>query len=112
MTAKFILYFLLFLSLFCVQAFAQQTKATKPPHCQIIRTVSYPVTQTSGEKKKLRISLLNLCPTNPGMEARPMYPMMIDGAMEMFEYTIDRVFRDKKEAKKYAKKNRIVDISF
>lgn len=109
----------MFGGLFQNQVFAQMqdaqtnkpAKTDEPPACQIIRTVNYPVTKTASKKVKPRIALLNLCPENRGMVSRPMMPMMINGEMKMFEYDVIRVFKNKKEAEKYAKKNNITDPS-
>lgn len=80
--------------------------------CKMIRKVRYPVTQTEPSKQPLRIALLNLCPANPGMEARPMWTFFVNNETVMKEYTVEKVFKDAKEAKKYAKKNNIKDVSF
>ena len=87
-----------------------QMRANDPPSCKVIRKVSYPVTQTRSKKTKMRIALLDLCPANRGMVARPMLPLMIDGKPEMFEYDVVRVFKNQKEAGKYAKENNITDV--
>ena len=82
--------------------------------CKIIRRVEYPVTKTrSGENPpKMEIGLLNLCPANAGMAARPMYSFMINGEMKMREYDVDRIFKTEQEAREFAVKNGITDISF
>ncbi len=87
-----------------------QTDANTP--CKIIRMARYPVTQTNPSASKLEICLIDLCPPNKGMMARPMYPMMIGGEIKMFEYDIEKVFKTEKEAREYAAKNGITDISF
>jgi hypothetical protein len=86
-----------------------KTDATPP--CKIIRKANYPVTQTNPSKAKMEICLLNLCPADKGMAARPMYPMMIGSETKMFEYDIEKVFKTEKEAREYAAKNGITDIS-
>jgi hypothetical protein len=110
------------LSVFAASSFAQdqQQQKLEPPMmksedsipCKIIRQVRYPVTQTEPYKQPLRIALLNLCPQNPGAEARPMMSFMIDGEMIMKEYVVEKVFKNGKEAKKYANKNKITDTKF
>lgn len=108
-----------FLSLaFAASAAAQDAAAPsgnnaqekQPPTCKVIRTVQYPVSQTRTKNQKMRIALLDLCPKDRGMVARPMLPVMINGAPEMFEYDVVRVFKNKKEAAKYAKENDIKDV--
>jgi hypothetical protein len=79
--------------------------------CKIIRKINYPVTQTQPSKQPLEIGLLNLCPANKGMVARPMYSMMKDGKPVMREYDVEKIFKSEKEAREYAEKNGIKDIS-
>jgi hypothetical protein len=83
-----------------------------PPPCRIIRKAHYPVTQKNPSEQPLRIVLLNLCPENPGRVARPMMPFMINGEIIWREYDIVKVFKNEREARKYAKKNKITDVSF
>ena len=98
---------------FCSSASAQTEKMTKTEiPCKVIRKVNYPVTQKNPSSQPLRIALLDLCPNNPGMVARPMLSFMIDGKITMREYDVVKVFKTEKEAKKYAKKNKIEDVSF
>lgn len=82
--------------------------------CKIIRRVEYPVTKTRSQEtpKKMEIGLINLCPANPGMVSRPMYPFMVKGEMIMREYDVDRIFKTEQEAREFAAKNGITDISF
>lgn len=87
----------------------QENAANVP--CQVIRKVMYPVSKTNDGKQKLRIALLNLCPPNKGMTARPMIAMMINGEMKMFEYDVQKVFKNEKEARQYAEQNNIKDIA-
>ncbi len=79
--------------------------------CKIIRKVNYPVTKIEPAKQPLEIGLLNLCPENKGMMARPMYPMMVSGQIKMFEYDVEKIFKTAKEAREYAEKNNIKDVS-
>jgi hypothetical protein len=105
---------------FALQAKAQDQQQTKvePPMmsslkskaeipCKVIREIRYPVTQTEPYKQPLRIALLNLCPKDPGAEARPMLTFFVNDEPVMREYVVEKVFKDAKEAKKYAKKNKI-----
>ena len=92
-------------------AIAQMQKKSDIP-CKIIRQIRYPVTQTEPYKQPLRIALLNLCPANPGAEARPMMSFFVNGKPIDREYTVEKVFKNVKEAKKYAKKNKIEDASY
>lgn len=84
---------------------------TQNASCKAIRKVPYPVTQKRADQK-LRIALLELCPSNPGMVARPMLPTMENGRITQREYDIVRVFKSAASAKKYAKAHNITDISF
>ena len=80
--------------------------------CQIIRRVPYPVTQISADQK-MEISLLDICPSNPGTVARPMISRGSNaGIGNMVEYDIIRIFKDKKEAQNYAVANKITDMQF
>jgi hypothetical protein len=90
------------------------TTATNPDEpCKIIRKVRYPITQTNpSETQTVEIGLLNLCPPNKGMVARPMYSMMKDGKIIDREYDVERIFKTEAEAREYAAKNGIKDISF
>lgn len=83
--------------------------------CKIIRRVEYPVTKTRSSENppQMEIGLLNLCPANPGMVSRPMYSTMsADGKVTMREYDVEKVFKTEQEAREYAAKNGITDISF
>lgn len=82
---------------------------SQPPACKIIREVRYPVTKTEPSRQPLRIALLDLCPKDRGMVARPMMPMMVAGQMQMFEYDVLQVFKDQAEADLYAKENGIIE---
>ncbi len=112
----------LFVFIFSTKSFAQdqQMQKVEAPMmesqdeipCKIIRIVNYPVTKTEPYKQPLKIAVLNLCPTNPGAEARPMMSLMINGEMIMKEYVVEKVFKNAKEAKKFAKKYKITDTQF
>lgn len=93
------------------QTMAQTDSSDNVP-CKIIRKVPYPVTQTNPSASKNEIALLNLCPSNKGMVARPMMGMMVNGKIKMFEYDVEKVFKTDKEAREYAEKNGIKDVSF
>lgn len=95
------------------QIFGQNTAvdANSEEPCKIIRKVHYPVTKTSPSSQPLEIALLNLCPANKGMVARPMYSTMKDGKIIDREYDVERIFKTEKEAREYAEKNGIKDVS-
>lgn len=80
--------------------------------CKIIRRVHYPVTKTRSSESKLEIALLDLCPPNKGMVARPMTSFLINGASKMFEYDVEKVFKTEQQAREYAAQNGIRDLSF
>ncbi len=80
--------------------------------CKIIRKVPYPVSKTNTPNQKMEIALLNLCPANKGMAARPMTSFFVNGQSKMFEYDVEKVFKTEKEAREYAEKNGIKDGSF
>ncbi|HEY0458732.1 MAG TPA: S1/P1 nuclease [Pyrinomonadaceae bacterium] len=80
--------------------------------CRIIRKVPYPVTQTNPANSKSEIALLNLCPPDKGMAARPMTSFMINGTPKMFEYEVEKVFNTGREAREFAAQNGIKDSSF
>ena len=96
------------------QIFGETAVATNLDEpCKIIRKVRYPVTQTNpSANQTLEICLLNVCPPNKGMMARPLYSMMIDGKIFNREYDIDKIFKTEKEAREYAAQNGIKDVSF
>lgn len=80
--------------------------------CKIIRKVPYPVSKTNTPNQKMEIALLNLCPENRGMAARPMTSFLINGQPKMFEYDVEKVFKTEREAREYADRNGIKDGSF
>jgi hypothetical protein len=95
------------------QALAQ-ADLSKISSCKIIRTIPYPVTQQIDPQnpQKNRICLLDICPPDKGMVARPMIPFLIDGKSVYREYDVVKVFENADEAKKYAKEQGITDVSF
>ncbi len=93
------------------QIFASKTTSSNV-ECKIIRRVMYPVSKKRTPDQKLRIALLDLCPEDKGMVARPMMSMFINGKMEMFEYDVVRVFDSEAEAKKFAGENNIKDANY
>ena len=93
-------------------AAAEMADAANNIPCKIIRKVPYPVTQKSPSNSKLEIALLNLCPADRGMAARPMTSFLVNGQPKMFEYDVEKVFKTEKEAREYAEKNGIKDGSF
>ena len=97
-------------------ATATATAAVSNPteKCQVIRKVAYPVTQTMSRTnpQTMEICLLNLCPPNRGMLARPTITVTENGQMTAREYDVAKVFKSKAEAQDFAGKNGISDISF
>ena len=87
-------------------------KNTAGEVCRIIRRVQYPVTKprSAENSQKMEIGLLNLCPS--GIAARPMYSFMSNGKVTMREYDVEKVFKTEQEAREYAARNGITDISF
>ena len=83
-----------------------------PSECKIIRKVLYPVSKRRRPDQKMRFALLDICPPNKGMVARPTIPMGNHTKIEFVEYDVIRVFETKKEAKKYAKENGINNASY
>lgn len=92
--------------------FGSPASSSIQPPCKIIRRIPYPVTKTRSEIKGTEIALLDLCPPDKGMVARPMTSLMIDGDIKMFEYDVVRIFKNEKEARDFAEKNGIKDIGF
>jgi hypothetical protein len=88
------------------------TVAANNEPCKIIRRVRYPITKTSPSSQPLEICLLNLCPPNKGEVARPLYETMVNGKMIPREYDVDKVFKTEAEAREFAEKNGIKDVSF
>ena len=95
-----------------VKPAAEMADAANNIPCKIIRKVPYPVTQKNPSNSKLEIALLNLCPADKGMAARPMTSFLVNGKPQMFEYDVEKVFKTEKEAREYAEKNGIKDGSF
>jgi hypothetical protein len=84
-------------------------KKTEHKPCYAIRRVPYPVTKISKDQK-LRYALLDICPADKGMVSRPLLYKMEDGKPVGYEYDIVKAFKNKKEAEKYAKENKIEDV--
>ena len=93
-------------------ASAEMADAANNIPCRIIRKVPYPVSKTNTPNSRMEIALLNLCPENKGMAARPMTSFLVGGQPKMFEYDVERVFKTEKEARAYAIRNNIKDGSF
>lgn len=93
--------------------FGGTQSASNAQNCLIISKVRYPITQTNpSETQTVEIGLLNLCPPNPGMMARPLYQTMVDGKVISREYEVVRIFKTESEAREYAANNGIKDVSF
>ena len=86
--------------------------ARRDSECKIIRKVLYPVSKRRTPEQKMRIALLDICPPNKGMVARPMTSLKVDDDFVMYEYDVAQVFETEAEAKKYAKENNISDASY
>lgn len=82
------------------------------PSCRVIRTVLYPISKRRRPDQKKRIALLNTCPPNKGMVARPMTSVKAGGSSVMREFDVIKVFENEKEAKKFAKENGITDAKY
>jgi len=81
--------------------------------CKVIRNILYPVSKRRKPDQKRRIALLDICPPNKGMVARPMTSVMTVGSSPvMYEYDVVRVFESEKEAKKFATENGISDANY
>ncbi|MEZ5426748.1 MAG: S1/P1 nuclease [Pyrinomonadaceae bacterium] len=80
--------------------------------CRIIQRVLYPVSKRRTPDQKMRIALLDICPENRGIIARPMTSAIIDGEMKYFEYDVIRVFENEEEANKFARENSIKTAKF
>ncbi len=89
-----------------------ETASIPKSECQVIRKVLYPVSKRRTPDQKLRHALLDICPPNKGMVARPMTTIMVDGEPVYYEYDVIKVFENEKDAKKYAKENNISDASY
>ena len=88
------------------------TVAMSKSNCRVIRKVLYPVSKRRSPDQKMRIALLDICPPNKGMVARPMTTVLLDGDSTMYEYDVVRIFKTEKEAKAFAKDNGIKDSSY
>lgn len=80
--------------------------------CQIIRKVMYPVSKKRTPDQELRIALLDICPPNKEMVARPMTTIMVDGKPTYHEFDVVKVFESESEAKMYAKQFGISDANY
>ena len=86
--------------------------AANPTDCKIIRKVLYPVSKRRKPNQKMRIALLNICPPNKGLIARPMTVLMVGGESIMYEFDVMRVFENENEAKNFAKENKINNAKY
>lgn len=89
-----------------------ETGATSKTPCKIIRKVLYPVSQIRTPEQKLRIALLDVCPSEPGKTSRPLTTLVVEGKLTYFEYDVVKVFDSEKEAKKFAEENKITDAEY
>lgn len=89
-----------------------QVSTNTKTDCKIIRKVLYPVSKTRTHEQKMRIALLDICPPNKGMVARPMTSIMVNGEFVMYEYDVAKIFENEAEARKYAAENKITNVSY
>lgn len=80
--------------------------------CRIIRRVPYPVSKRPTPEQTPRIALLDVCPPNRGMIARPMIRVLIREKPQLLEYDVIRVFENEAEAAAYARQNDLTYLSF
>lgn len=91
---------------------AENAAVNSNVECKIIRKVLYPVSKRRTPDQKMRIAVLDICPENKGMVARPMTTLFVDGKPVYYEYDVVKVFENETEAKKYAAENKIKDSSY
>lgn len=100
----------------CVFAASAQTKEPSLPEsqCKIIRIVPLPLSKKVPPKIKPvpKIALLDICPDNYGMMQRPVIGVRINGKKMWREFDVVKTFRNRAEAKAYAKTNKIKDVKF
>lgn len=90
-----------------------QTVSKTDSECKIIRKILYPVSEIRKPEQKMRIALLDICPPNRGMIARPTIAVSIIGSsFTLYEYDVVRFFETEKEAKEYAEENSIKDVNY
>lgn len=84
----------------------------KSDECQIIRRVMYPISKRPTMNQESRVALVNICPENRGMVARPTTTIIVDGEPVMFEYDVVKVFDTVASARAYAAEHGIKDSQF
>ena len=82
------------------------------PGCRVIRKVLYPISKRRTPDQKMRIALLDICPPNKGMVARPMTTVFVDREPIMLEFDVIKVFENEAEAAKYASENGLKFLNF
>ena len=65
--------------------------------CRIIRRILYPVSKKRIPDQKMRIALLNICPPNKGVVARPTASVSVGGKPVYYEFDVIRFFESEKE---------------
>lgn len=60
----------------------------------------------------MRTALVNLCPPNRGMAARPITSVTIGGKLVYYEFDVIRVFEAEEEARSFAAANNIKDAQY
>ncbi|NNE65386.1 MAG: hypothetical protein HKN33_02375 [Pyrinomonadaceae bacterium] len=92
--------------------FSENQAAFYKHPCEVIRVVRYPISKRRTLNQKLRIALLNVCPPNRGMVARPVTSIKANGNELNVEFDVIRVFDSEAQAKEYAAKNKIEDAVY
>ena len=109
-----IIFSVLVIFVFAIAAFGQERQAEKDSSCFVIRKINYPILKRVPPKQKQekRIALLDVCPSNPTTIARPMIEIERNGEKQNRVFDVAKVFKNKAEARKYAKENNITDVKF
>lgn len=81
-------------------------------NCRVIRKVLYPISKRRTPDQTMRIALLDICPPNKGMVARPMTTVLVNGEPVMHEFDVIKVFENEKEAAQYASENGLKFLNF
>lgn len=97
----------IFIGILSVTTMAQDTD-----DCQIIRKIDYPLTKKQSIKTTKKIALLNTCLKDEPPMQRPTIGVVRNGKTVYRTFGIIKLFGSKKEARIYAKENKITDIRF
>lgn len=82
----------------------------RAPECRVIRTIPYPVSKKPTGDQRPTIALLDLCPSDRGMVARPTITLDDEGSSAGYEYDVLMVFEDSATAWEYARKNVMLNV--